>query len=273
MTPKQFIALNAIFTAAEFAATLGDRAPASHDSILAYHHRAGHLLRLRRGLYAAIPPGTKPDPATVDPFVLAAKLAPDSILAYHAALAFHCNIPPVHRRFHYLTATAPREFRFGRNIFSPVHFPNALRVHGQTLWGVQDVQRNGITLRVTSVERTVVDVLDRLELGGRLEESWRSAEAFEHLDLDRVVEYVLLLGSATTAAKVGLFLSQHCGNLKVSDSHLATLRRHLPVSPHYIQQRRRLAGDAIRLVRDWNIIVPKKLFLLPGKSRGRRQSV
>ena len=63
--------------------------------------------------------------------------------------------------------------------------------------------------RLTSLDRTLVDVLHRPDLAGGWEEVWRSLESVEYFDLDSVLEYALLLENATTAAKVGFFLEQH----------------------------------------------------------------
>ena len=62
---------------------------------------------------------------------------------------------------------------------------------------------------MTGLERTLVDVLNRPDLTGSWEEIWRSLESVEFFDLDKVAEYVHLLGNATTAAKVDFFLEQH----------------------------------------------------------------
>lgn len=68
------------------------------------------------------------------------------------------------------------------------------------------MDRAGLSVRVTSLERTLVDVLVRPDLGGGWEEIWRSLEMVEFFDLDVVIDYTLLFENATTAAKVGFFL-------------------------------------------------------------------
>ena len=83
-------------------------------------------------------------------------------------------------------------------------------------------------IRVASLERTLVDVLDRPDLSGSWEEIWRSLESIEFFDLDKVVEYALLLGNATTVAKVGFFLEQHRESLMVEDRHLQPLHEVRP---------------------------------------------
>jgi hypothetical protein len=55
-----------------------------------------------------------------------------------------------------------------------------------------------------------------------------SLESVEYFDLDQVGEYALLLGNATTTAKVGFYLDQHRESLMVDDKDLRALRKHRP---------------------------------------------
>src|SRR5690606_14267053 len=116
------------------------------------------------------------------------------------------------------------------------------------------VERSGLEIRVTSLERTLVDLLDRPDLGGGWEEIWRSLESVEYFDLDLVVDYVKLLANRTTAAKVGYYLQQHAEALMVEDRHLNPLRQLRPKQPHYLER-----GKSGRLVRDWSLVVPESL--------------
>lgn len=258
MKPSHFFAKHPVFSVADFANAY-DASAASRDSTLAYHEKHGHLLRVRRGLYVTVPPGTPPRQVAVDSFALAAKLAPDAVLAYHTALAFHGKAYSVRHHFEYLTATAARPFRFRGQEFRPVQFPKALREAGQTLWGVKTAERSGVDLLVTSLERTLVDALDRPDLSGGWEEAWRSLGSIEFFDLDRVLEYTLVLGSATIAAKVGWFLAQHREKLMVEESHLAALHKRKPRSPHYLEPARRGGANDGKYISEWNLIVPRAL--------------
>jgi hypothetical protein len=50
-------------------------------SLLRYHVAQGHLVSLRRGLYARVGP--------LDPWLLGSRLTADAVLAYDGALSFH----------------------------------------------------------------------------------------------------------------------------------------------------------------------------------------
>tara|TARA_Y100000031_G_scaffold122941_1_gene138076 strand:- start:570 stop:971 length:402 start_codon:yes stop_codon:yes gene_type:complete len=125
------------------------------------------------------------------------------------------------------------------------------------MFGVTHRKRSGVELRITNLERTLVDVLDRPELTGSWEEIWRSLESVEFFDLDQVVEYVLLLGNATTAAKVGFFLEQHREILMADEIHLNSLRQMRPRQPHYLIRGQR---KNCRWVKDWNVMIPVEIL-------------
>jgi hypothetical protein len=91
----------------------------------------------------------------------------------------------------------------------PVQAPAALRDLPDLGGGVVECLHGGGVVRVTTLERSLVDVLDAPERNGGWEEVWRSLEMVEYFDLDAVLAYTRVLGSALTAARVGFFLAQH----------------------------------------------------------------
>jgi predicted transcriptional regulator of viral defense system len=260
-----FFTNHSVFTTAEITSFLrenGTTSVATRNSLLQYHEATGRLLRVRRGLYAVVPVGVSSEAAPVDPYLVAAKAAPDAVLGYHAALAFHGKAYSLYQRFEFLTAKTGREFQFRGDSFRPVRFPKALEEREKHLLGVTEAERSGLAVRVTSLERTLVDVLDRPALGGGWEEIWRSLESREFFDLDRLIEYAILLGNATTVSKVGFYLEQHREALMVDSAHLKRLQARRPKEPHYLEARDRRTNAKRRPVAflsNWNLIVPQEL--------------
>ena len=117
--------------------------------------------------------------------------------------------------------------------------------------------RDGASLRVTTLERTLVDVLDAPRHGGSWEEIWRSLESVEFFDLDAVIEYAFKLASAVTVAKVGFYLEQHREALMVEDQHLDRLRERAPRRPMYLERGKREPG---KLLTRWNLVVPERVL-------------
>jgi predicted transcriptional regulator of viral defense system len=243
-----------VFSRAEFEAARasGGRSPRTTDSLLRRYVAEGRLLRVRSGLYSVVPRGTDAAAAPVDAYLVASKLAPDATVAYHAALQFWGKAYSVWQRFHFLTETSTRALRFRGLEFVPVKVPLALRGLPASDALVTEQRHAGGIVRVTALERTLVDVLDVPAHGGGWEEVWRSLEMVEFFDLQAVTAYAVKLRSALTVARVGFFLEQHREALMVEDRHLEPLRQLRPRQPRYFDARRKPG----KLVASWNLIVP-----------------
>lgn len=253
----RFLTTHPVFTHGQFAAAKpDDRSEQTVKGVLAYHLRAGHLVRIKRGLYATVPQGVSTDSFQPDPYLVATHLAEDAVVAYHAALQFHGRAYSILNRFNYLSANRGRLLRWRDVEFVPVQVPTALLAQPHWGGGVMTALHGGATVRVTTLERTLVDVLDSPENGGGWEEVWRSLESVEFFDLDEVVHHALVRGSALTVARVGFFLEQHADSLMVSESTLDVLTDHVPRQPTYIDRRRRPG----KLVGRWNLIIPEPLL-------------
>lgn len=255
-----FLSKHAVFTVGEldrFMSSHGSTNTNTRKALLTYHRSRGRVVPIRRGLYATVPVGNDPDTHPVDPFLIAAKMAEDSVLAYHTALEFHGKAYSMYSRLVYTSESRSETMRFRSHEYTRVPVPHALEKADEAMIGVETHERAGVAVHVTNLERTFVDVLDRPELSGSWEEIWRSLESIEFFDMDQVVRYVGLLGNATTAAKVGFFLDQHRESLMVDDNSLNPLREQIPKQPHYLNRGKR---QGCRLVGEWNLLVPEEIL-------------
>jgi predicted transcriptional regulator of viral defense system len=260
MKIEEFFNKNPVFTVEEvdrFLSKKGKTTPSRRNSLLSYYRRQGRIVNVRRQLYAAAPYDNPSETCQVDLFLLAAKMTPDAILACHTALEFHGKAYSVFNRLYYLSNKRSIPTKFGDYEFHCILMPLELRKNGKENFGVEQAERSGLGIKVTSLERTFVDVLARPDISGSWEEIWRSLESVEFFDIDKVIEYTLLLDNATTAAKVGLFLDQHRQALMVDDSHLKQLYKLRPQQPHYLDRSKRQPGQ---LVSDWNLVVPENIL-------------
>lgn len=260
MKLNEFLSRHAVFTLDEldrFLSARGSGNPNTRKSLLTYYRKQGRIIPIRRSLYATVPAGGDPTSSPVDPYLVAAKMTPDAVIAYHSALEFHGKAYSVYMRLHYMSASKSMPLTFQGHEFIRAPVPPTLVPKGEEMFGVIRRNRSGVNLRVTSLERTLVDILDRPDLSGSWEEIWRSLESIEFFDLDQIIAYVLLLGNATTAAKVGFFLEQNKEVLMVEDAHLEPLRRLRPRQPHYFVRGKR---DDCRWAGDWNLMVPVEIL-------------
>lgn len=254
---QRFLRKHPIFTYEQFAKVADGNTRNTVKALLTHHIKQGHVVRVRKGLFASIPYGADPATYPINPFLLGGYVAPDAVLGYHTALAFYQVTYSVSYRFIYLTQQKTRPFNFRSEQFINTAFPQALLDKGKrdVFVNTEDVQ--GLPVRVTSLERTLVDVLDRPLLGGGWEEIWRSLDMIERLKIDNIIKYALLLDNSITTAKVGFYLSQRQQELKVSPAQLEQLLKHIPKSPRYIDATAKKNG---KIVADWNLIIPTGLL-------------
>ncbi len=257
---QEFLTKHAVFTVDEldqYLSAKGTGKTNTRKSLLAYYRNKGRIVQVRRGLYLTVPLGEDPATSPVDPYLIAAKLQPDAVLSYHTALEFHGKAYSTFNRLYYSTRRKSPPFKFRGSEFISVQVPRNLQLKDKDLFGVAFLNRSGVDLKVTTLERTFVDVLNRPGLAGSLEEIWRSLESIEFFDLDQVVEYVHLLNNSTTAAKVGFFLDQRRAALMVDDFYLKSLRQLCPNQPHYFTREKRKDSQ---LFKDWNLLVPAEIM-------------
>ncbi len=251
MNKLDFFDQHPVFTRKEFLAGSGVRAGTSTaDNLLLHHVARGRIVQVRKGLYATVPRGVEARTAAIDPYLVASRLAPDAVVALHAALQLRGYSYSVWTRYHYASRLRrlPLTFRGAR--FVAVTETRSTRPPGEE--GVVEERHAGGTVRVTTLERTLVDLLGSPRLGGGWEEVWRSLEMVPLFDLEAVASHALTLGSALTVGRVGYFLEQHRESLMTEERHLAPLRALAPRQVRYFDSRR----SPGTLVPGWNLIVP-----------------
>jgi len=259
---EAFFAQHPVFTVEDvdrfLAARRGDRAqnPQTRQALLGYYQQQGRLRHVRRGLYAVQTPGQGLGAfSSADPFLIAARLAPDAVLAYHTALQIHGFAHSVREEQTCLSQQkSVRPLRFHGIRYRAVPPPAALPPAERMGLGVETLDRQGLPVRATGLERTLVDVLDRPALAGGWEEAWRSWEGVAvALDFAFLLHYARLLGNATTAARLGYVLEAGRERLAVPAGVLDGLRALAPRQPHPAEPGLR---QGTRLVRPWNLLVP-----------------
>ncbi len=254
---ETFLTNNQIFTIEEARTALGmEKSSSTLDNLLAYHLRRGHIVRIRKSLYYTIPKGSDAKIHHIDPYLIASKMTPDSILAYHTSLGFHGKLHSVRTDFIYLTQRKLKPpFIFRNSVFKGISIPKGAL--GNPDFGVEIIVYQGCKIRVTTLERTFVDILDRPTLINSWEEIWRSLESIEYLNLEQVLAYAKLLNNATTYARVAFFLDQHREALSLSEKDLVAFDEFKSKSPHYLDRHNK---EPNQLITRWNLIVPKSLL-------------
>jgi len=253
MKPEHFLAQHGLFTRAELAAALPERSAGTLNAHLARWRKQGRVVRVKNELYVRKDPASDLPPAP-DFIALASRMAPDAAVSHHTALEAHGCAQSLFTRLTFVTWTRTKAVEFLGHRLVPVRPRVALARSGRGEEWIETLDRDALAVRVTSLERTLVDVLDRPSLAGGMEEVWRSLAALPAVDPVALLDYVRVLRNKTVAARVGYFLESRREELAVPSSTLDALQDLLPGHPVHME--RALGG---RLNRRWRLFVPVEL--------------
>jgi len=162
-------------------------------------------VRVKNELYVRQDPDSD-RPVAPDFIALASRMAPDAAVSHHTALEAHGSAQSLFTRLTFVTWTRTKEVEFPGHRLVPVRPRVALDRSCRREEWIEPLDREALEVRVTSLERTLVDVLDRPSLAGGMEEVWRSLAALPAVDPVALLDYVRVLNNKTVAARVGYFL-------------------------------------------------------------------
>lgn len=253
-SPSAFFGATPVFGRAEFAQAVrrhpSDRAI---TELLKYHLSAGNIRRIARGVFASVPKGALAVTGNVDRFLAASRLRIGAVIAYRSALELHGyaqtgtnEVQLIARGEPGLITTSAFACRF---VTPPRH-------HSPTE-GMTTVDRQGVAITATTLERTLVDVFDRYDLAGGAEHLFRSldlvAEREDPLDLDALVEFASRCGNATAAAALGFWLDRERPRLGVPDAVIENLRS---LAPRHTRYALGATPGQGRAATGWHVILP-----------------
>ncbi len=260
--PTDFFAAHPVFTFDEFLASSKSRPVGTVKALLRYHVEQGNLERLQRGLYAQAD--------FYDPWLAASRLTDDAVIAYDGALALYRPWNELNQQMKTKKMSFLTKIRGGeREIWDVTYTAVAPSPRLGKRWaqdGVRAELRSGLAMKVTTLERTLVDLMDHLDLVTH-DDLWKTI-AINHQTLHHgaMVDHANSLGSDVLGARLGFLLSALPGTPK---TQLARLEKRRPSSPAYFDRARRSGPNS--LIARWNLMIPIRLDQLVGRTdfRGR----
>lgn len=157
---------------------------------------SGKIVKLKGGLYATVNPISKD--IYVNRFEIATALHDGAYCAYHTALEYHGLATQVYSDVHVIT-----EKRYAPMMIDDLEYQFFQSGYNG---GITETKRNA-KIRVTELERTVIDCLDRILLSGGLEEVFMALTMINYCDEDKLLKHLSGYGKKIIYKKAGYLFS------------------------------------------------------------------
>jgi predicted transcriptional regulator of viral defense system len=210
----------------------------------------GLVKKVRSQLYAPVSPGT--DRVIASRFQVASAINQRAYVSHHTALEYYGVANQVFYDVYVSSASRFPSFAFEGWTYR--------RVPSRFEDGVV-TPRNTTGVRITDLERTVVDSIRDFEKIGGLDELLSCLGALTFLDVEGLLRYLGKYDSQVLYQKTGYILEHYRDALKLSDSFFSECMRKTGRSTRYLLSHPLQGG-----VYDgrWQLVVPQGLFEVGG---------
>ena len=250
-----FASANPVFTRQSWRSTLFPGQPlSSADSLLAHHVSAGTFIRAAAGVYASVPAHLSADSFVPDRDLVASMIRDDGVISHHTALEFHGLSYSEGAEAILTSAGRPGIYNTRVGVVRFVLEPAALRGLPVDRLGVEVFDRRGLKVKVTNVERTIVDCIERPALAGGLEEVSYALQNIQVVDARKVVALVADRQNKSLAGVVGWWLEKNQERLMIHQTHLDQM---LSMAPRTLHPVLGAKGDEGVVDRRWNVQIPE----------------
>lgn len=242
---KKLVALRC-FTHSDMVQITGSES-AARWQIKNYLHK-GYIERVKRDLYAVISMETEqPIPSR---YQIASRIAEDSFVSHHSAFEFYGYANQVFYEVYFGTSRRVHPFEYDGITYQPV------------VWrGYTGIQETNTGVRVTSLERTVIDSIADFPRIGGLEELLRCLILIPSLDSEKLLEALEVYGRTQLYQKAGYILETYRDELSLPDMFFEKCMKQISTSKTYLFDKQE---DFVFHER-WKLYAPKNLKKLVDK--------
>ena len=217
----------------------------SAKDLLQNYKKQRLVCQVRRNLYVVTDLASKVSLA--NKFEIAGKISPTSYLSYQSALEFHGL---AHQVFYDLWVSSSK--RFNSFEFEGIRFQYC---ESKSLSGVMNANSSPF-IRVTNLERTVIDCIDKIERCGGLEELIQSISLIPYLDQELLLNYLQEFNKQFLYQKVGFILEYFKQEMKLSDNFFSICKHKSGKSTRYLTDR----IESIQYFKEWKLCAPTNIL-------------
>ncbi len=198
-------------------------------------------IKIRSNLYALKDPSTNDIYSTK--YEIASNISKTSFICFHSALEYYGIANQVYNDVTVGSLTKFNNFTFHDNefIYKPV----------KSLALINDIASDDV--RVTCLEKTIVDCIDEISFSGGIEEVLNALEQIKYLNEAKLIEALDEYNKMFLYQKVGYLLETYNYQLNLSKDFFDKCKSHVTNKVNYLMKDE---FKKVSLNKDWNLLVP-----------------
>jgi len=220
------------------------------DSLARNYQKKGYIKSVKRGLYVAVDLLT--NDAVVNKHRIAGKITPTSYVSHHAAFEYYGCANQVSYRVEVSSDTVFKSFE---NTGITYAYISSRIKDGITTWPD--------CVRVTDVERTVLDGINDYSKVMGLEELLRCLELLPLVKEEKLLKYISAYGKQILYQKVGYLLEHFRDAWNLSEEFFNTCEAYIGKSKRYLYKP--LTHEKMEYNHRWRLVVPHDLMQITNK--------
>ena len=213
--------------------------------ILRRYKKQNFISQVRRDLYVVTDLANKVSLATK--FEIAGHITSSSYLSYHAALEYHGL---AHQIFYELYISS--EEMFNSFDYEGIRYTFC---QSKSTVGVVNPMTDSL-VRVTDLERTILDCIDRIDLSGGLEELVECFSLITHINEKKLSDYLSIFNKQFLYQKTGFILSYFKKEMKLSDAFFKQCKSKIGKSTRYLTDKQ----ESGTYFKEWKLCAPQNIL-------------
>lgn len=241
-----------IFSLAEVENMAGNKKTAY--SMLARLMDKGLVKKIRNNVYSCVNPAT--GEVMVSKYQIACANRNSAYISHHTAFEYYGLANQV-----YYEVYVSSDIRFRDFEFEGIKYK---RIASKLNKGVVQ-PRNSEGIRVTDLERTVVDSIKDFEKIGGFEELINCLSTVNYLDEEKLKAYLNAYDIQALYQKTGFILEQYMNEMQISSEFLEYCKRQTGKSTRYLLRESRYDGIYNS---EWKLVIPEEIFYIKEQGDG-----
>ncbi|MBP5444921.1 MAG: hypothetical protein J6Y28_02000 [Acholeplasmatales bacterium] len=203
------------------------------------------IVKVKKDLYALINPLT--NNIYANKYEIASSISESSYVSYHSALEYYGLTNQVFTNITVSSLSRFRDFEY-----EGINYSLKLTNDDFMVKKVDEI-------RITSLEKTIIDCIDRIDLAGGIEELLEALDLLEYVDEEELIKALEHYNKKILFRKTGYLLSFYKEEFNLTNKLFDLCAKYVNSNKFYFLEDE---YSDLKIDKKWNLFVPNNLFSL-----------